>query len=219
MDIYHAQNAILKCLRANIDQFHGTLLDIGCGKMPYKPLILAAPSRVKKYIGMDFLDGAYGKPDLGWDGKHIPLDTNTIDCSLATELFEHCSDPENVMREVVRVLRPGCLLYFSVPFFWPLHCLPNDEYRYTHIALERHLRRAGFAEVKMRTWGGWDASLAQMLGLWVRRSSIRSSTRKILSVLTLPVVRLLLKRDKACDDFPNGAMITGISGIATTPSG
>jgi len=31
--------------------------------------------------------------------------------------------------KLVRVLKPGGLLFLTLPFLWPLHSVPNDEYR------------------------------------------------------------------------------------------
>jgi len=92
-----------------------------------------------------------------------------IEDSIATEVFEHCPDPEIVMKEIWRVLKLGGILFFTVPFLWNLHETPYDEYRYTPFALKRHLTQSGFTEIEIKAMGGWDAALAQMLGLWVRR--------------------------------------------------
>ena len=40
---------------------------------------------------------------------------------------------------------------------------------HTSFALQRHLTNSGFTEIEIKVMGGWDAALAQMLGLWVGR--------------------------------------------------
>ena len=122
------------------------------------------------------------------------------------------------MREVLRVLRPEGLLFFTVPFLWPLHCVPHDEYRYTPFALKRHLDASGFEEIELKALGGWNASLAQMIGLWVRRRGFSPFTRGFLSSLCTPIVSLLIYRDYVPDSFHESVMIPGISGIAVKPS-
>lgn len=104
-------------LRQELPGLHGTLLDIGCGYMPYKPLVLAAPSRVTKYIGLDFKSGDYPSPDLEWDGQQIPLGDASVDCAMDTEVFEHCPEPELLMREIRRVLKPGGVLFLQCHFY------------------------------------------------------------------------------------------------------
>ena len=214
VDIFHDRSAILRTLRREMPAFHGTLLDIGCGYMPYKPLVLAPPSRVTRYIGMDFKNGDYQQPDLEWDGRSIPLDTASVDCAMATEVFEHCPDPESLMREAWRVLKPGGLLFFTVPFLWPLHDVPHDEYRFTPFAMRRHLGNAGFEDIRLQAQGGWDASLAQMIGLWVRRRRMGRGLRQLLSRLAVPIVRCLVKQDRPPVTFERNSMITGIGGTA-----
>jgi SAM-dependent methyltransferase len=133
---------------------------------------------------------------------------------MATEIFEHCPDPTAVMAEAFRVLRPGGVLFLTVPFLWPLHDLPHDEYRFTPASLERHLRAAGFDEVKLRAQGGWDASLAQMIGLWARRRPMGRAMRGIVSCLAVPMVRWLTSRDRPPTDLSRNGMITGLAGTA-----
>lgn len=214
VDIFHDRSAILRALRAELPLLHGTLLDIGCGYMPYKPLVLSPPSRVTRYIGLDFKQNPYQPPDLEWDGRRIPLTDQSVDCAMATEVFEHSPDPEGLMREACRVLKPGGLLFFTVPFLWPLHDVPYDEYRFTPFALRRHLDNAGFDQIQVKATGGWDASLAQMIGLWVRRRPMGRASRALLSRLAVPLVKYFIRRDRPPLTFDRNAMITGIGGTA-----
>jgi SAM-dependent methyltransferase len=214
LDIFPSQRLILDALLERLARFHGTVLDVGCGDQPYKPLLLAGPSTAERYIGLDLSSSGYAAHDLEWDARHIPLEANSVDCALATEVFEHCPEPEHVMREIARVLKPRGFLFFTVPFVWPLHCSPHDQYRFTPFALERHLRQAGFDQIEMKAMGGWDASLAQMIGLWVRRRPMARRIRSVLSICFVPLVRYLLKRDKPQPVFTDQTMITGIAGSA-----
>lgn len=219
LDTYIAQRAILNAVERNRDLFHGIVLDVGCGCMPYKSIVASSGARVSIYIGLDLADGVYaksfGRPDLEWDGIRIPLEGASVDCAISTEVYIQCPDIDLVLAETARVLKPGGLLFFTVPFLWPVHNPPTDQYRFTPFALERHLGKAGFNNIEMQAFGGWDASLAQMIGLWAYRRPMGRIARAIALRVAKPIMRQLMKWDVAprypCDD---SLMITGISGTA-----
>lgn len=218
LDRFIVRDGIFRALQQQLPQLRGRLIDIGCGKMPYRSYILSN-SAVTEYAGLDiesalvYDEGV--KPDFTWDGITMPMPNEQYDCAFATEVLEHCPDPLLVLRETNRVLKPGGAFFFTVPFLWNLHEVPYDEYRYTPFALQRLLTAAGFHEIQLQATGGWHRSMAQMLGLWVRRSPLGSGKRKLFSTLLKPVIAYLLKKDTTLPvTFKEGQMITGLSGIA-----
>lgn len=217
IDRYCVRRGILAAISSQLENFHGRLLDVGSGDMPYKPLLLSAPSRVETYIGIDMEETNYNKPNVIWDSYTLPVKDNSIDCAMATEVFEHCPEPDETMQEIMRVLKPGGFLFFTVPFLWPLHCVPYDEHRYTPFALDRYLQGAGFRDIQLNALGGWDTSLAQMIGLWVRRRPMSARKQAVLSKLAVPVIRFLESKDSLENQFGESSMIIGISGTARKP--
>lgn len=217
LDIYLTRSSILEALKRQHPHLKGVLLDVGCGQSPYKPLLMSPPGGVTRYIGLDLEDNPIhdNRPDITWQDGRIPLHDGSVDCALCTEVLEHCPDPEAVLKEICRVLSPNGLLVLTVPFLWPLHEVPYDEYRYTPFSLKRHLAASGFTSIELRPLGGWDASLAQMIGLWVRRRPMGRRARAVLTFLMLPLVRWLAGKGYRREaEFKESTMITGLSGTA-----
>ena len=217
-DLYSIRTSIFRAIKENLGCFNGRMLDIGCGKMPYREYILAN-SAVREYIGLDIESARIYdenvRPDYTWDGKIMPFEEASFDCAFATEVLEHCPDPEIVIKETQRVLKPGGIFFFTVPFLWNLHEVPNDEYRYTPFSLERHLTNSGFQNIDIHATGGWHASMAQMLGLWVKRAPLSNRMRRVLYFVIYLAYRWLLKKSKTEEiKFSEGAMITGLYGMA-----
>lgn len=221
LDIYYIRTSIFNAVKDFCGKGGGSLLDIGCGKMPYKEYILENSS-VDKYIGLDIetalIYDRKVKADYTWDGITMPFEDNQFECAFGTEVLEHCPKPEIILKETFRVLKPGGIFFFTVPFLWPLHEVPHDEYRYTPWSLERHLKNAGFVSVEIKALGGWHAALAQMMGLWVRRSGISPAKSKKLSYLFKPLIRYLIKKDEPPLSFKKSSMITGLCGFAKKES-
>ncbi len=57
-------------------------------------------------------------------GEIMPFEDNTFDVVYSTNVLEHVKDPQAVLKESVRVLKPGGILQFVVPnygSFWEGH--------------------------------------------------------------------------------------------------
>jgi SAM-dependent methyltransferase len=221
IDKYYVRTSILEAIRQHRQYLTGILLDVGCGKMPYREILLRPQGHTEKYVGLDLdipVANTYSmtKPDLLWDGSTIPLAEGCMDSVMLTEVLEHCFDPASLLKETYRVLRKGGYLFITVPFLWPLHDMPYDEYRYTPFSLEKHLLNTGFRNIQVKALGGWNASLGQMLALWLNRSGLSNKKRRFLySSFVKKAIAWLYKHDRKPQNFINGSyMITGLTALA-----
>lgn len=209
--LYYMRRWIVEELRAALPSFSGTLLDVGCGGKPYRQLLTGPGSRVTTYLGLDLFPPTLKRdawPEIGWDGELIPLADGSVDCVIATEVLEHCPAPSQLVGEVYRVLRSGGKFFATTPFLWSLHEVPHDQQRLTPFALNRVLTEAGFDEVAITAPGGWDASLALVLALWLNRRPMGRPLRALLLILLSPIVRLLMARETTTvATFTDGLLI------------
>lgn len=219
MDLYVIRTGIFSALKKTSKAFRGRLLDVGSGREPYRDWLMSKRPEVTDYVGLD-LEGStrYKEATHTWDGVVMPFAEGEFDCAMATEVLEHCPLPEVTLGEVCRVLKPGGIFFFTVPYLWPLHDCPHDEYRYTPWSLERHLRNSGFTDIKVFPTGGWDAALAQMVGLWVKRKPMSDRSRWWLKRLLFPFYKRLVRMDSPVKKFNHGFyLMPGIAGSAVKP--
>ncbi|MCX6318197.1 MAG: class I SAM-dependent methyltransferase [Bacteroidetes bacterium] len=218
MSMYVIRSSIWKAVQACASKFSGHLLDVGCGRKPYRQYLLENKF-IERYSGLDIESAIvyeeHVKPEYTWDGVTMPFADNSFDTLMATEVLEHCPDPHVTILEMKRVLKPGGLLFFTVPFLWNLHEVPHDEYRYTPFALERIFKECGMVDIEINAHGGWDMAMAQMIGMWVTATQF-GKKRKRWGKLLNPVMKWLLKRDVKNHPikFTDGMMINGLYGLA-----
>jgi SAM-dependent methyltransferase len=127
----------------------GEVLDVGCGRKPYQALASGAT----RYVGVD-LDTPESRrlavADKLYDGKSLPFPDASFDGVLCSQVLEHVFTPEDFLREIARVLRPGGRLLLTVPFAWDEHEQPYDFARYSSFGLRALLERSGFEIVVQR---------------------------------------------------------------------
>lgn len=122
----------------------GIVLDIGCGTRPYEKCF----SPVTKYLGLDVYDSGRSsdikKADIWYDGVSIPLEDNSVDGVLCTQVLEHVVEPYQLLSEIKRVMKPGAHGLISVPFLWGEHEIPYDFRRFTSFGLKKILKEFSF---------------------------------------------------------------------------
>jgi SAM-dependent methyltransferase len=222
IDMYVIRTCIWNAIQKCAPQFNGHLLDVGCGRKPYRQFLLDN-KYITHYTGLDiasaivYEDGI--KPDFTWDGTVMPFEDNSFDTLMATEVLEHCPDPYKIINEMKRVLKPGGIIFFTVPFLWNLHEVPYDEYRYTPFSLRRIFKECNLENVELFAHGGWNMSMAQMIGMWIVATK-KGSARKRWAKLLNPVVKRLMKKDTTQQPvlFSDGMMINGLYGLVKKQS-
>ncbi len=105
----------------------GNLIDIGCGAKPYKDMI---SPYIKTHIGVDHEECQHdpSNADLIGMAYELPAEDNSFDSAICTAVLEHLEEPELAIKECFRVLKPGGIAVYSVPFIWHLHEEPRDFY-------------------------------------------------------------------------------------------
>ena len=216
---FFIEDSLLSFLERNIATMRGRLLDVGCGDMRYKPIVLN--SDITEYVGLDLEAGHYGhafKPDVFWDGVTMPFSDNSFDSALLFETLEHCTydQARGVLKEIARVLRPGGVLLFTIPFINPLHGLPYDYQRLTPEGMRVLMQVSDMHVTGMEPNGSHDASLATVLAIWIIHRPMPRLIRKVLRKLVVIPIRCLLWMDKRQPKVhAENSLSPGLFGCAT----
>lgn len=129
----------------------GKLIDIGCGDMPYKELIL---NKVTQYDTFD-IERRVAEVNFVGDIQNMDMiSNNSYDSAVCFEVLEHVQNPFQAIAEINRILKKGGMLILSVPHLARLHEEPNDFFRYTKYGLRSLLENAGFEVLEITLQGG-----------------------------------------------------------------
>ena len=125
------------------------------------------------------------------DLTHIPRPDDSYDSILCNAVLEHVPEPEQVMLELRRLLKPAGHLAISVPFLQPFHPTPFDFRRYTREGILQLAERTGFRVLEMHP----VHSLAQTLGwiVWAHLEEKRSRLGQLLCWLPIHLATRLVQ--------------------------
>lgn len=142
--------------------FSGRLIDIGCGTKPYLDLVRPY---VTEHIGVDHEGSLHSKDNVDLTGTAyaIPSSDDAFDSALCTAVLEHLEEPELALRECHRILKPGGVVIYSVPFIWHLHEEPRDFYRFSKYGLDYLFKKVGFEVVEIKALSGFWVTFGQLL--------------------------------------------------------
>jgi SAM-dependent methyltransferase len=118
------------------------VLDLGCGNSPYVALF---PNRL--CLDLRRRPGAAIVGDAHW----LPFSSGSFDLILSTEMLEHTLEPQRIIDEMRRVLKPGGLALLTTRFIFPLHDVPGDYYRFSDYALIHLFREWSSVKVEAET--------------------------------------------------------------------
>ncbi|MCF7835510.1 MAG: class I SAM-dependent methyltransferase [Candidatus Marinimicrobia bacterium] len=99
------------------------------------------------------------------DVCNLPFDDNSVDAVISESLMEHLKDPQKSVEEILRVLKPGGLVYIVTPFMLGYHSSPGDYYRWTMSGLRELLK--DFEEKEMGVAMGPTNAMTYMLREWL----------------------------------------------------
>jgi len=103
--------------------------------------------------------------DIVADAIRLPFKDNSVDALVHESLFEHLPDPEAAAREIARVLKPGGIMYASIPFLTPYHASPDDFNRWTASGMRRLFHFCTPVEQGVDA-GPWSAMLV-FVAYWI----------------------------------------------------
>jgi 2-polyprenyl-3-methyl-5-hydroxy-6-metoxy-1,4-benzoquinol methylase len=159
----------------------GIVLDAACG-LGYGTAALASGTGATRVIGVDLSDWAvtYARENFArtrnnleyfaQDATHLAqLADESVDLVVCFETLEHMPNPEGLLREFTRVLRPGGVFIGSVPNLWideqgcnpvpyHLHIYDYDQFR---AQIGRHFEWQSL--YRQNAGGGWKRSQSRWL--------------------------------------------------------
>ena len=134
-------------------------------------------------VNLDMMD--YENVDVVCDIHQLPFKDNSIDAIMNIAVLEHVLEPEIVLKELHRVLKPGGRVFSVIPFMQPFHASPHDYQRYTLPGIE-FLHR-DFQKIESGVFSGPISG-----ALWVLQECLASilslgstNLRNLLSILLM----------------------------------
>jgi SAM-dependent methyltransferase len=81
------------------------------------------------YVNLDLF--ALPGVDVAADAERLPFPSSLFECVECDAVLEHTRRPDQVVREIARVLAPGGYAHIVTPFCHPFHQFPRDYWRFT----------------------------------------------------------------------------------------
>jgi SAM-dependent methyltransferase len=121
------------------DRRYERVLDLGAGNLAFRTLLKPVADT---YLSVD-LTPTHRDLTAVADGSMLPFADHSLDLVLCSAVIEHTEDPEDLLHEIGRVLRPGGDLILTAPFLHQMHGEPHDYWRFTSYGIRVLLDRAG----------------------------------------------------------------------------
>jgi SAM-dependent methyltransferase len=178
---------------------HGVLLDVGCGSMRARQWF---EGRITRYLGVDLAASRYlgDEPLTAFArGEALPFRDASMDTVLGMSMLTYFPEPQRMIDEAYRVLRPGGTLILEFTQMVPVHEEPHDYFRFTRFGAQWLLERAGFEMVECLPVGGLMSrvGLTMIAGL----NRINRGPTRVLTELPVRVLYVVIQLGFAVLDW------------------
>jgi len=174
---WFTERVIRKYLQLAVPYLKGRLLDAGCGRQPYKHILLC-----NEYVGMEISDKF--RPDIVGDIKDMSIiGSNEFDSLLSSQVIEHVDDIDLVFSEFQRILKPGGYLCLTFPFIARLHGSPYDYWRFSENGIKFLFNKYGFETVLIAPMGGFLTTQCYLWNYFIYENLAKYKVTRVLSKL------------------------------------
>jgi SAM-dependent methyltransferase len=196
------------------------VLDAGAGQAPYRHLFAHCDYKTQDWPSSPHEDATGA--DVIADLRDLPLEDDSFDAAVCTEVLEHVETPGEAVAELARILRPGGRLLVTVPFVGELHEEPHDHFRYTSHGIRGLLDRGGFVVDEVRPLTGYFRTIAHLFRVSgtsvVSTTGPRNALARALAFALLVLSKLLERPARALDRIDQRrALPIGWSVLARLP--
>lgn len=123
-EFFILSSQINRKIRQEFNNEKDLVLDLGCGSNPkYHKEIKG------KIVCLDLYKT--GKTHLVADADKLPFKPNSFDKMISINSFYYFKNPFDVAKNLSNILKKNGTLFLVVPFFYPIHDVPYDKYRFS----------------------------------------------------------------------------------------
>ncbi len=90
----------------------------------------------------------YENVDVICDIEKMPFKDDSVDFIINIAVLEHVPNPQKVIAEIHRILKPGGKLYCFIPFMQPFHASPYDFQRFTSEGMKHQFKDFDILKLK-----------------------------------------------------------------------
>jgi len=108
---------------------------------------------------------AFDEVDIVADCEELPIENDTVDLIINMAMLEHVKNPEAVVKEMYRILKPEAGAICYIPFMVPFHAAPHDYKRWTLPGMKRLFHE--FSNIDADIAAGPTSGMLWVLQEWV----------------------------------------------------
>jgi len=124
----------------------------------------SGPKKLREdIINIDF--HPFNNVDIVANIGNLPFRDNSVDIIINEAVLEHSKNPQALVKEMYRVLKPGGLIYITTVFVASFHSSPNDYYRWSKEGLRELLR--DFEEKETGVICGPTSAMLSIFNEWL----------------------------------------------------